>query len=42
MARALQGLPENSREIPSGVVLEDGDWVIPEFKEHAKYSNLTD
>jgi penicillin-binding protein 1A len=42
MSRALQGLPEVAREIPSGVVLEDGDWVIPEFKENAKYSNLTD
>jgi penicillin-binding protein 1A len=42
MAKALQGLPEGSREVPEGVVSEDGDWVIPGFKENAKYSTLTD
>jgi penicillin-binding protein 1A len=42
MSKALEGVPEMGREIPTGVTSEDGDWVIPEFKENAKYSTLTD
>lgn len=42
MAKALQSVPESSREIPEGVQSIDGDWVVPEFKENAKYTNLTD
>jgi penicillin-binding protein 1A len=42
MTKALQGVAESSREIPEGVQSVDGDWVVPEFKENAKYTNLTD
>ena len=42
MAKALQDIPERAREVPSGVEMEGGDWVIPEFKERTKYASLTE
>ena len=31
MGIALRNLPQETREVPSGVTQVDGDWFIPEF-----------
>jgi penicillin-binding protein 1A len=31
MATALKDVPQETREIPSGVTQVDGDWFIPDF-----------
>jgi penicillin-binding protein 1A len=31
MSVALKDVPQESREVPSGVTQVDGDWFIPEF-----------
>jgi len=42
MSQALSGMPESPRAPPEGVVIEDGDWTIPEFTSKASYGNLMD
>jgi len=40
MSKALEGIADAPRAPPEGVVMEDGDWTIPEFTSKASYSSL--
>jgi penicillin-binding protein 1A len=40
MSKALQGVPDGVRTVPEGVSNESGDWSIPEFANHPRYSSL--
>jgi penicillin-binding protein 1A len=40
MSTALRDVPQQAREVPTGVTQLDGDWFIPEFSNNGGVREL--